>query len=334
MKEIKQILGIDRLEAIEAKTGTLLDKYGNQIEMARGIYMTDSYDLVCADDESRKIDLEKLVGTCGPRYQVYQYRDVKKRADEALHSAGIVPSKVEGFLTKGGASMRLRYTIDRPERDIPSREHWKLGEEFSAGIDFTTGHGGQQNAQAIKGHGFITRLACKNGMRSNQSEFSLSVKHFATEKVDARLSEDISNCLNGLGQVVTWFNKLHDVKITQRQGENILKNLHIDRGVCNEITSVWNHADEWIEVSRAGTPESYHLGNLYNVATQVLTHNGERRNIDSSTELSGRILDTFVDAQSSENRLKALMAPPRARRRKGTPQYGEHHGVGSLIQNN
>jgi hypothetical protein len=281
----------EMLLSTKADLGPMFDDGGRQSSIIKGIYVSTS---------SRE---RRLVGVCGNQYQAYQYADVAEVANNALTMMGIEPER-KSFLIGDGESMRLRYTVKNPEWEITSHQ---VGDKFSCGLEFSTGHQGYIRPQSIQIAGFITRLSCLNGMTSERKEFKASVRHFDTVKVDGELIKKVNNVIKSLKGMVRWFESMHPHHCTKQEGINTLENISMLPSIRENMLNVWDNQGSWIGVDLYNKAieggKSRNLGNLLNCATQVLSRSHSDHNIVRATRLSSLVFDTMTRmVQSGEYR--------------------------------
>ena len=293
-KPYKQSTSYSELLSCTATLGEMRTDTGEVTDKIRGIY-------VSTDSTPRR-----LAGICGNSYNTYQYSDIDAHAVNALTMAGAGRWERTSYLINDGDSMRLRYDVLNPNWNIVNQ---KVGDEFSVGLEFSTGHCGYIAPQSIKCAGYITRLACLNGMKSTNHEFSKSVKHFSHEKVDDKLVGDINDIVRNLGRMVEWFSSLHDVPCTLQEGVNVLKNISIQPTIRKHITEIWRQPHTWRGVENAYDKSSRHLGNLLNVTTQVTTHQHSQRNIGLSDVISSRVFDGLVRMSREPDYFNEMVKP-------------------------
>jgi len=303
-RKYKQSTDYAELMSCNASLGDMRTDIGGVTELIRGIY-------VSTDSVPRR-----LVGVCGSTYNTYQYSDVDAHAVNALEMAGAGKWERSSYMMNDGESMRLRYEVLNPEWN---KVNQKVGDEFSVGLEFSTGHRGYLAPQSIICSGFITRLACLNGMRSTDHMFRKAVKHFNREKVDVELVEDINKIVRNLGKMVDWFVGLHDVPCDRQQGVNVLKNISIQPTVRKNIINVWNQPHTWRGVENAYDKSSRHLGNLLNVTTQVTTHQHSEKNVNQADIVSSRVFDTLVqmarEPEAEDSFFRQMVKPVERKRR-------------------
>lgn len=210
------------------------------------------------------------------------------------------------YLINDGDSMRLRYEVLNPEWNKVSQ---KVGDEFSVGLEFSTGHCGYLAPQSIRCAGFLKRLACLNGMMSSSPEIRRSVKHFSHGKVDREICSDINDIVRNLGKMVDWFVGLHDVPCDRQQGVNVLKNISIQPTLRKDIIGVWNHPHTWRGIEDRAGHRSRHLGNLLNVTTQVTTHQHAEKNVNQADVVSSRVFDTLVRMNREPDYYNEMVKP-------------------------
>ena len=142
-------------------------------------------------------------------------------------------------------------------------------------------------------------------MRSNEKAFSFSVKHYSRDLVDERLTRDINEAIRALHKMVAWFNRMHDVDISPKQGENILENIPMTRRVRDKILSLWYHPNAIMGPNSTDR----NLGNMLNAATQLLTHEQERVNVIHSNRLTARVFDALKECAYSPVKLQEYSKP-------------------------
>jgi hypothetical protein len=297
----KQSTNHNELLSCEASLGELRTDSGEVTNKVRGIYVSTA-------NVPRR-----LTGVCGSAYNTYQYSDVDAHAVNALEIAGAGKWERSSYLINDGESARLRYEVLNPDWNIVNQ---KVGDDFSVGLEFSTGHQGYLSPQSIACDGFITRLACLNGMKSNNKMFRRSVKHFNRDKVDKQLVESINDIVRNLSKMVDWFVSLHDVKISRQEGVNALKRIQMKPSVRKSIIDVWQQPHKWRGIEDSANPSSRHLGNLLNVSTQVTTHEHSRENIGQSEVISARVFDELV-AMSRDHEYLGEMVQPIDKRTRG-----------------
>ena len=182
------------------------------------------------------------------------------------------PSMVKPVVVGDGAGMRLTLnnSFDR-----------------STGVDFTLG---------------LMRLACLNGQMTLVADTSVTKKHSHKLTLDF-ITDAIHSCTLKFEESIKDFGTLAKREITQEQGGLILDNLAIKKVLAesmrDSIQMVWDNPTHKEDEGR-------NLYNLYNAATQHLTHDVEGGRFEYARRVSSAVLKNLTKARDKAEHFAKL----------------------------
>jgi hypothetical protein len=182
------------------------------------------------------------------------------------------PSMVKPVVVGDGAGMRLTLnnSFDR-----------------STGVDFTLG---------------LMRLACLNGQMTLVADTSVTKKHSHRLTLDF-ITDAIHSCTLKFEESIKDFGTLAKREITQEQGGLILDNLAIKKVLAesmrDSIQMVWDNPTHKEDEGR-------NLYNLYNAATQHLTHDVEGGRFEYARRVSSAVLKNLTKARDKAEHFAKL----------------------------
>lgn len=242
-----------------------------------------------------RTDTMQVLGKVSARYKVIQNDDLLKAAEGIFQDRGL-EFKSDFFVTKGGKRMNAQYTF---------RNHTKkMAKGDIIGFALTVGNGFDgMTRPSFKGGGL--RLVCSNGMTAVEEDLIVTGRHSSGFCLQA-MKDALEVAMVRWDATLGLYNKLAEVEITHEQGQNVLGRLEINNTVSGrmrrEIQNIWERPTYAEDRER-------NLWNVYNAATQHLTHQVAKKRFDLAQRVSSDILETLRRAAYNPADLEALVAP-------------------------
>jgi len=117
------------------------------------------------------------------------------------------------------------------------------------------------------------------------------------------IQDAISKAIAGFDNSTAMLETLADQQITQEAGRVIIKNLELTKPLTDGITKVWNDPTFSEDADR-------NLYNLYNAATEHLTHEVEKTRYEYAQARNREVLTSLVKACRDDNHFAALIKEP------------------------
>ena len=238
---------------------------------------------------TRRKDTGEVFATVTDRYEVLQNQSLFSTAEKLFGDKGLSGWKRNTVVTHGGARARAIYDFPTIGGRIGKDDvHFRLKVQNS--------FDGSLRASFAVG---LFRLICSNGAAVPVNALNLTKKH--TTSLDTQfVGAALDNAVHSFHNALPAFHRMSEMKVSQTEGKRILLNL-ADRKVLSErmaerVVGIWESPTYHEDRERT-------LWNLYNAATQHLTHEVEGRAEKPRFELAERInaavMGTFVQAAKS-----------------------------------
>ena len=247
---------------------------------------------------NRRTDNFDVLGKVTTQYGIVQNADLISAAEDAFKQEGLTDFKRTIVVTKDGARMNAVYDFRNKTQKLA------VGDEVGLRLTVQNSFDGSLPASFLAG---LLRLVCSNGMvrMDKDSTFGLTKKHGVGIST-AFVHDALLKAIEGWSKSTTIFNKLATVALTQEQGHAILTRLTegkvLSEKVREGIAQIWTMPTHREDSAR-------NLYNLYNAATQHLTHDVAPTRFDLANRTSASILAAFERAAEDGSRLARLTAP-------------------------
>lgn len=215
-------------------------------------------------------------------YGIIQNRELMDAARTALDARGMADFKQKILVTEGGKRFYGEFTFENKQLANA------VGDVF--GFRLVLVNSFDRSTRAAFKLGFL-RLVCTNGMATMEKEFSVTQKHSA--KLNLKfLGDAIDKALANGKDALAIYDELARCIITDEQGQNILKFLE-SKG---DLSGVVREGVEtlWLNPSRQ-EDKARNLYNLYNAATDYLTHQVEGERYEYANQVNSDLLYRFVN---------------------------------------
>jgi hypothetical protein len=237
------------------------------------------------------------LGVCTEYYGLIQNKDLMDKANEAMTSRGLTPSSQK--LVVAGNGERFYATFDFKDKTIPVP---KVGDEL--GFRLTLQNSFDRSLRASWALGFL-RLVCSNGMVTMEKEFSLTKKHSTKMSLDF-IGDALDRAVNGFEKSAEIFSLLAEKSLSDEQGKTVLRNL-TEKDILSD--SVREGVEGLWLAPKRDEDKARNLFNLYNAATDYLTHQVESERFEYAQRTNGRVLFELNRAARSQNVMDALLKP-------------------------
>lgn len=260
------------------------------MQLGDGSFVKDGY-LV-----NRRTDTMEVLGKVTDRYGIIQNSDLVSAAEEAFDKNGLANYTRKIVVTGSGEKMYAIYDFKNITRKL------KVGDEVGMRLMVQNSFNGVLRASFALG---TLRLVCLNGATTLEKEVGLTQKH--SSNINTKfISDSLEKAIGRWEHSLELFDRLSLISITQAQGSNILANLQkqtvFSKKLRESIEGIWN-APTYAEDS------GRNLFNLYNAATQHLTHNVAQTRFDLSNRVSSDMLSVLEKASRDTGKLNKLFAP-------------------------
>lgn len=243
-----------------------------------------------------RTDTGECLGTTTEKYGLVQNTDLLETAKQALAARGLNPSSSQVIVTGAGERFFAEFSF----RD--KRLATQVGDFF--GYRLTLKNSFDCTLRAAIELGF-ERLACLNGMASLEREFSLTKLHRTGVSVDF-IAQAIDKALATGADALQVYNQIARVSLSDIQGVNVLDNLV----ASGELSGVIREGAQklWLNPPRAAD-KARTLYNLYNAATEHLTHQVKKDRFEYANKLTNSLLLRFVNLARNPAKLAKLILP-------------------------
>lgn len=248
---------------------------------------------------NRRTDTGEVLGVVTERYEVLQNATLFDNFEKIVTGKGFGRFNRKVVATHNGARCRAIY--DFPETGI----RLVNGNELTFRLKVQNSFDGSLRASLAVG---LFRLICSNGLAAPAGALAMTRKH--TTGLDGELIEDaFSRSVDKFQEAAPLFNRMIDLRVNQSEGNRILLNLEkakvMSERMREGIQQVWERPTYNEDGQR-------NLFNLYNAATQHLTHSVEGKRFELAERVNTGILNAFTRAakQGSIDDLAAVLRNP------------------------
>jgi len=235
---------------------------------------------------TRRRDTGEIFATVTSAYEVLQNRMLVEAAEDTFRAKGMSGWKRKVVVTYGGARCYVIY-------DFPSIGSRVAGQDLTFRLKIQNSFDGTIRASFAIG---LFRLICSNGLAMPIGTLNLTQKHIAALEIDF-VGRTVEQALKAFFDALPFFESMASIRVSQDAGKAILRGLAarnvLSRRQAEGMVSIWENPRH--EEDRART-----LWNLYNAATQHLTHEVAGAIAKPRYELAERctrvITQAFIDA--------------------------------------
>ncbi len=260
------------------------------MQLADGSFVKDGFTL------NRRTDDNTVLGVVTDRYGLVQNTDLIGAAEEAFAKHGLNNFTRDVTVTGRGRKMYATYDFRDRTRKLA------VGDVVGLRLFVRNSFDGVLTSSFQAG---ALRLACSNGNVAFEKEIGMTQKHGSKISV-AFIQLGLGRAIAAFDRLADTFDKLAAVAITQAQGNAILSRLaesNVLSGKLQEnIAEVWNNPRHKEDSAR-------NLFNLYNAATQHLTHGVSGERFELANRVSANVLSAFDKAAKDPSRLAKLALP-------------------------
>lgn len=242
-----------------------------------------------------------VLGVTTDQYAIMQNERMMETAHKALRKVGLTGADERITVAGEGARIYVDYTFR--DRTL------KVGVGDLVGYSLRLKNSFDRSIRYGVDLGFL-RLACLNGMATLEKEFCADRKHAGNledAKVDF-LAKAMETALKRGPEALKVFQQLGNVSLSDEHGLFTLGNLErkgiLSGQVREGIQAIW-------EKPRRAVDKARNLYNLYNAATEYLTHEVAKERNEYASKTSGAILLTLANASRDKAKFAALIAPPK-----------------------
>jgi hypothetical protein len=275
----------------ETATERQTDKFDYKVETVR-LHTPDGQETQFFGN--RRTDTGAVLGAVTDRYEVIQNEELFATAESLFASKGLTNFQRKAFVTHDGARARAVYnfptvgvTLNRG--DLILRLTVQNSFDGSLPASFKAG---------------MFRLICSNGMATATSKaIGFTRKHTSAIHPDF-IANSFDQAVAQFHNSVPLLQRMVNTAVSTKDGARVLQGL-VNRKVVSDrmaegIKAVWENPSYEEDRER-------NLYNLYNAATQHLTHNVESKRFELAERANENILGAFSRA-FRDGGVEALMA--------------------------
>lgn len=231
---------------------------------------------------TRRTDTKVCLGTISNKYGIVQNNSLFGQAEDIFNSLNLGDRHTKFVVTHDGSRAHAIYDFRNLGIVVGGKDNLILRLKVQNSFD------GSLGASFSVG---LFRLICSNGMAAPfGATVNISKKHTQGISTDFFQSA-VERSVERFSEVVPVFNRMANTGITQRQGLNALNNMAksktISERMAEQIAGVWN-------APRYKEDSDRTVYNLYNAATQHLTHEVSGKRFDLAERATAGILKTLV----------------------------------------
>lgn len=244
-------------------------------------------------------DTGVVLGTTTEQYAIIQNRRIMDAAHKALSKVGLTTENERVTVAGGGARIFVDYTFRQKTMAKAVGDTFGYRLRLKNSFDRTIRFGVELA---------FLRLICLNGAETLEREFFVDKKHAGTVddvKVDF-LARAMDTALKRAPEALKVYSNLQAIKLDNEKGLILLKNLE-KRGVVSGTVREGIEA-LWLQPKRK-EDTARNLYNLYNAATEHLTHVVGKDRYEYATNTNRDILVKLNDAALHKDRLQKLLVP-------------------------
>jgi hypothetical protein len=233
---------------------------------------------------TRRTDTQECLGAISNRYGIVQNSELFGQAEDIFNGLNLGERKTKFVVTHNGSRAHAIYDFRNLGIVVGGKDNLILRLKVQNSFD------GSLGASFSVG---LFRLICSNGMAAPfGNTVNISKKH--TQGISTGFFQAaVERSVERFTEVVPVFNRMANTSITQGQGVNALVNMAkaktISDRMAEQIAGVWN-APRYTEDSDRT------VYNLYNAATQHLTHEVSTKRFDLAERATAGILKTLVSS--------------------------------------
>ena len=235
----------------------------------------------------------KPLGIVSERYKVVNNADVLDPVEKAFEGLDMTNYKRNIRVVGNGERMYATYTFKNQLTKIP-----KVGDEVGFTLTAVNSFDRSNRLKFLMG---LLRLACTNGMVTLKPEMNISRLHSNRLNINF-IKDTIKDAVKKFEDSTLIFMQLADVAVSQEQGRTLIKNLGLTKPLREGVTKIWNNPT-------FKDDEQRNLYNVYNAATQHLTHEVEPTRYEYAQDRSRNVLKTLTAARDSSHLEKLLIEP-------------------------
>jgi hypothetical protein len=239
-------------------------------------------------------DTKECLGITTEAYGIIQNKTLVDAAEQALDDRKLSGFERKIMVAGDGQQMYADFTFKNKALAT------KVGDRF--GYVLRLRNSFDRTLRASFELGFL-RLVCTNGAATIQKEFACTRKH--STNVDIRfVGTAVDHAFEAGARALEVYNELAEMKITDKQGVNILANLE-NKGVLSGTLND-NIRNVWLSPTRK-EDKARNVYNLYNAATDYLTHVVQPERYVYANRVTGELLNALSGSIRVPDRFKALI---------------------------
>lgn len=235
-----------------------------------------------------------VLGVTSEQYGIIQNDTLMNAALEALNARGMTNFKQRTIVAGSGERFYNEFIFE--DKNLKNA----VGDIF--GYKLTLKNSFDRTTRAAIELGFM-RLVCTNGMATLEKQFNVTQKHSSSVNADF-IGAAIDNAVTNGKQALCVFDDLAKVRITNNQGLYIIKHLERSKELSGKVAE--GIAAKWVAPARHD--RNRNLYNLYNAATDYLTHEVATDRYEFAATSSSGILLKLVNASRKPAMLEKLTA--------------------------
>lgn len=238
---------------------------------------------------TRRKDTMQCLGVVSNRYGIVQNQDLFGQAEECFSKLDLGRFKSKYVVTHDGSRAHAIYSFNDRIIKTAKGDNLTLRLKVSNSFDGTIGASFQVG---------MFRIVCSNGLAIPHGKtVGVMKKHTISINVDF-FQRAIEASLKDHDKSLHVFNQMTELSITQKQGHNALANM-AKRGVLSErlanaIGGIW-------DAPRYKEDADRNVYNLYNAATQHLTHEVSNKRFDLSERSTSGVLRVLATEGLNKN---------------------------------
>ena len=242
-------------------------------------------------------DTGDCLGITSEQYGIIQNGALLDAARAALDQRGM-SGYAEKILVAGEFGQRFYAEFTFADKQLAS----DVGDLF--GYKLTLRNSFDRTLRAAFSLGFL-RLICKNGASTMEKEFSVTRKHSSRVTVDF-VGDAIDHALAQGREALSVFDTMAKAAISDEQGANVLDHLVLSDVLSGSLSEAIKTL--WLNPRRQ-EDKARNLYNLYNAATEHLTHQVSGDRFEYAEKVSNTVLLRFANAARHPDKLAKLVLP-------------------------
>lgn len=247
---------------------------------------------ICA---TRRLDTGAALGNCKKGYGLVQNPELIDMVEKCFSRNGLGEFKRHIAVARGGSRLFARYDFRDKVTTMP-----KVGDKVGLRLTANNSFDGSSRISLTMG---LLRLRCTNGMVTMDSEFNLAQKHTSSVSIDV-IMKALDAAMYKHSDIALAFSELSEIEVPQERGEHLLqglvaKKILSDR-VKDGISEIWAKPTYSEDSART-------LWNVYNAATQYISHDHEEKHFEAAQKLNARVGSTFLGLARNPTRIQELV---------------------------